>query len=112
MKKLLGLSAFVAVLVLSACGNSGETVCTLSDDDGELIMTVQYEDGYITTAEIEERIDISDEDEDEIEWMMEAWGGTIEGDYLVIVAEEDYTGQERSIDDFIENAEDDGATCN
>ena len=112
MKKLLGLIAFAALLLLSACGGSGETVCTLSYGERELITTVQTEDGYIITAELEERIDISDADDDEVERMLENEGGTIEGDYIVIIVTRDYTGENLSVDEFIANAENGGATCN
>jgi len=120
MKKLLGLTALAAVLVLTACGgNTEETVCTMERWGDEFKITVQSEDGEIISAVMEERIDVSDWDadeiEEEIEWMAE---DGLDCDYnsgILVCTEtisaEDMDG-ETDLAEFIDAMEAMGATCN
>lgn len=69
MKKLLALTGFVALLVLTACGgNSGdETVCTMEGPFGDSAsFRLVSEDGEVTGATIETSIDVSDWDAEDI----------------------------------------------
>ena len=124
MKKLLGLIALVTAFVLVACGGGSssvvETVCTMERWGDEFIITVQSEEGEIISAAIEERIDIADWNEDEIEreveWLSEneEMDCDLEGDTLVcsgIIYAEDMEGF-TDLEAFIAEAEADGATCN
>jgi hypothetical protein len=117
MKKLLGLSAITALFVLTACGESSdETVCTMAvgEEGIEMTLTAQSEDGEITSIDFETRLDISELDEDFVEMMIEEDGVELDGGY--IVSTQTVTPGELSVptdlDEFIEELEDQGATCN
>ena len=118
MKKLLGLTALAAVFVLAACGggSSDEIVCTIEEEimgvQMSMTITAQSEDGYITTGVVEGRINVSDLDSDQAELFANMFEGEVEGDYFVFSETEDATGEEMTVDEFIEEAEAEGATCN
>ena len=113
MKKLLGLTALTAALVLSACGGGGsgsnDTVCRLEAFGEEMVFTAHVEDGTVTSITMESRIDISELDDDATAEMAEAMGAEVEGDELVI---SDTVDEEMSLDEFVEEMESEGATCN
>ena len=111
MKKILSLSALVALLVLTACGSTVETVCTFNMFGEEMIFIAESEDGVITSITTEMRIDISglDLDSDALEAMAEDEGGVIQGDEIVVTETE--TDLEEDLDDFISGMELIGATC-
>jgi len=107
MKKLLGLSALAAVFVLSACGGSSsdDTVCELDMMGLDAVFTATVEDDQVTHVAL--KIDVSDLDEEEAEIMEQMIPGvSLEGDYLVHDEDEDM-----ALEDFIEEMEDMGATC-
>lgn len=111
MKKLLGLTALAAVLVLSACdGSSDETVCRVEEMGSEVVVTIASEDGIITSRETETRIAISELGEELAEMMAEEDGVQIDGDYLVVSETESVDGED--LDELIEEMESMGATCN
>ena len=113
MKKLLGLSALVAVLVLSACGSTEETVCTIRMLGEEMTFIAESDDGTITSVTSEMRIDISGLFEDQIADLVEAEGGVVDGNYIVVsetlTAAEAGMGTE--LDEFIAGVEFIGGTC-
>ena len=118
MKKLLALTGLAALLILTACGgNSGgdETVCTFEDSIHSVRLTVESEDGQVTSVNSEERIDITDWDEEEIE-EEKAWAEadglscSVSGSTLVCTGSEDVDNME--LDDFVDRMESRGATCN
>ena len=123
MKKILGLTALVAVLVLAACGgNTEETVCTANIGANELILTAQSEDGEVTSVTIEEREDVSDLDSDRIDDLMEfltEQGEDCNLDGDSIVCTEEISGEELrqsyfslDLEEFIADMEvGDWATC-
>jgi len=125
MKKLLGLTALAAVLVLAACGNdTEETVCTLELEGFTEIITVQSEDDEIVSAEMEMRLDVSDLDDDEIEGIREQITSgdedvdcDVDGDTLVCTESLDEEGRQAfgipvDLEEFIAEEEAAGATCN
>jgi len=102
MKKILGFSSLVALLVLTACGGGGSSetkVCTVEDFLGvDATFTATVEDERVSYMEIQ--IDISELDEEEAELLAEILGGTIEGNYIHHSEEEDM-----DLDDFMEEIE-------
>ena len=110
MKKLLGLGVLGLLLVLSACGGSDETVCTWRALGQDMTITVVSENGVVTSTISEIRIDISGLGSDLIAEMVEAEGGTVEGDEIV-VSETDTSSAGENLDDFIAGMEIFGATC-
>ena len=130
MKKLLGLVALATILVLAACGGSStdETaVCTVDMMGLRMTITAQSEDGDITSIEVAMRLplidfelDASDVDleSDEMQAMLRNMGFEgdvdIDGDYLVVTDSGTAAelGFASTIDEFIEEAEAGGATCN
>jgi hypothetical protein len=117
MKKLLGLTALVAVLVLSACGGSSsdekETVCTAEEAGMEFILTAKSEDGEITSLENQSRMPVSELGEEAAEMMAEQDGAEIDGDYLVITETIDLEDLQlpTDLEEFIEQMEATGFTC-
>lgn len=113
MKKLLGLSALAAVLVLTACGGSDDTAtCTISEDGFSATATATADGDYVTSIEAEIRFYVGDMDEDLREGFAEAWEGELDGDYVVIEEiEDDFEEGDLTLEDFIAEAEEDGATC-
>jgi len=113
MKKLLGLSVLVVVLVLSACGSSDETVCTIRMLGEEMTFIAESEDGVITAITTEIRIDISGLFEDEIADIVEAEGGVVEGNYIVVSETETPSsiGMSAEIDAFRAGIELIGGSC-
>ena len=113
MKKLIGLSALFAVLLLVACGGgTEEMVCTVSAElfGYELTITAQVEGDVVTAVVMETRQDISGEDEETIELMLEAWeGSTIDGNYIILVESSD--DEEMDLDEFLEDIEILGGSC-
>lgn len=69
MKKLLGVCTLAGVLLLSACrdGNRGVTVCT--DVSGHAI-EAHHEAGTITSFVMTETEEISDNDDESIDFLM------------------------------------------
>jgi len=113
MKKLLGLSALMTVLVLSACGSSDKTVCTSRIFGERVALVAQSNDGVITSITTELRRNISDLREDQIAYL-EAEGGTVEGNYIIIVNETgtpSEMGMSADLDTFIASIELVGGTC-
>ena len=92
MKKLLGLTALVTILALAACSNTTETVCTSNEMGMEVVVTVQSEDGEITSAHFEISMDGEVIDSETID------AADMDGD--------------TNLDDFIATMENAGATCN
>ena len=116
MKKILGLSALLAVLVLGACGSSEEIVCVVPADifgviGEEVTITAQVEGDVITSVVMESRRDISDLDEAEAAAQAEARNGTIEGNYLVITEESDGEDLEIDLEEFLDDVEAFGGSC-
>jgi len=132
MKKLLGLTALAAVFVLAACGggsgssSADETVCSMDMMGMNMVITVQADDGDITSAELEVRLPLDsfgleagdvDLESDEITGMLSGMGFdgdvSLDGDYLVVT--ESGTAAELSLDsdldEFIAEAESMGGTC-
>lgn len=109
MGKLLGLGALLAVLLLSACGSSVETVCTLNTFGEELVFTAKSDDGIITSLTTEVRIDVSGFDNELIEAIEEEEGGVLDGNY--VVSSETDTNVSENLENFISGMELIGATC-
>jgi len=125
MKKLLGLTALAAVLVLSACGSdTEETVCTFEAGEFAQSITVQSEDGEIVSAELEMRFDVSDSSDDEIEEFIELINAEeedvdcdVDNGTLVCTETVDAAGFQREgfsldLEEFIADKVANGATCN
>jgi len=113
MKKLLlGLSAVAALFLLSACGSTDETVCTMSMFGEEMIFIVESEDGVISSLTTEIRMDMGGLglDSDELAEFAEAEGGVINGDEIIIT--ETDSDLDENLEDFIASMELIGASCN
>ena len=110
MKKLLGFIVIVALFVLSACGGSDETVCSISMFGEEMLFIIESEDGVVTSVTTEIRIDVSAFDDDMVADIIEVDGGTLEGNY--IVTSETESNMDYDFDLYIAGMEIIGATCN
>ena len=122
MRKILGICTLLGVFLLSACGMSDDVVeCTVIDGG---VIRAYHEEGEITSFVMIESGDISDYDDETIEFMTATLDSmpeatyTIEGDILtmtmVLEGEAIQTiipGASLILDEFIASAEDDGATC-
>jgi|GEM_PF-2460501 len=125
MKKLLGLTVLAMVLALTACGNgdsgnaggSAETACVMDLGIlGTIAVVAQSEDDEITSIVIQMRTDVSELDEEIVESLLaEEETAERDGDYLVVTSGEgtpEELGFPTSLEEFIAEAERDGATCN
>lgn len=121
MKKLLSGCTIVAVLLLSACSNSGITTCT--DVNGETI-NAYHEKGEITSLVMTEIEDISDYDDGTIDILTATLDAMPEATYaidddiltLTLTLEGEaiqsmIPGVILDLDEFITKLEADGATC-
>lgn len=125
MKRLLILTGFTALFILTACGNNSETtICTLEDSWATSTITVQSEGDQITSAILEEVIIVghwSEEDiQYEIDWIVQHNDGVsceLDGDELTcrttVDAQrlEDF-GYSADLESLIDEVEADGGTCN
>lgn len=109
MKKLLGFSVLVAVLLLSACGGSEEVVCKISILGEGVIYTAMSEDGVVTSLTREMRIDVSGFDAMRIKEIEEEEGGMLEGNY--VVSYEIDTEIAEYLEDFVSTMELVGGVC-
>ncbi|MCL2560004.1 MAG: hypothetical protein FWE07_05900 [Turicibacter sp.] len=123
MKKLLGLTALVAVLVLAACGggSSNDVVCTGEIDfwgvEMQMTATPAIDGDYVTSVEMEMRmdlstlgIDVSELDDEDIAALEEDMDGVIDGDYIVVTDSETLPAGE-TLEDFIADMEMLDLTC-
>lgn len=131
MKKLLGLTALAALLVLAACGgDSGgdsdeSTTCTLEEMGMEMEITAHAEDGNVTTIDVDARLALSDlgltADDLEGDLLNDMSGllgvdgnASVDGDYLVITASDltpEEFGTSSTLEEFVADAEEMGGTC-
>jgi len=127
MKRLLALTGLAALLVLTACGGGGsngdETTCTMESPWGTDTITVQSEDGQITSGTSEERVDVSgwdaDEIAEEIAWMTEnndgmscsASGNTLVCTETASASDLESMGFPLDLEEFISAMEGMGASC-
>lgn len=134
MKKLLGLTALSAVLVLSACGGDSNstaadaTVCTASVPGGqETTVTATEADGSVSSVVMEMSQDVSGMTEEEIEATLEIMRGTDgdglpegmsvehEGDSIVTtwqMSVDDFVqGDDRTMETFVTEMENSNFTC-
>lgn len=120
MKKLLGICALAGVFWLSACSTGGVTVCI--DANGDMVRAY-HADGEVTSFVMTQTEDISDMDEEEIAFFthmadsMPEAAYSIDDDILTLTITLDADGilasfaDSLDLDEFIANAEANGATC-
>ena len=121
MKRLL-VVGLLSLVALTACADSGATVCVIEVMGEETRTTIYEENGYVTSVTTESSTNVSDMSADEIRTAIEvtqaAMGEIVDiehvGDYIVtsmtVTAEdlEDAT----LLDELVADLEADGSTCN
>lgn len=127
MKRLLSVCVLSGIFLLSACGNSsGVIVCTDEDDAINDSVRAYHEDGEITSIVMTQTEDISNYDEETIGTMTAMFEAmdevddysiddgiltmtmTLEGEAIQTMI----PGSSLDLDDFINQIETEGVTCN
>jgi len=128
MKKLL-IAIVIPMFLLVACSQSTQNskgaaqhVCTIVEMGTELTMTINSEDGEVTTAVTESREHVGELSDEDLEMFDAIFGGLeeeglvfeLDGEYLItkiIVDFSDESIDPVSIDEYIEVMEEMGAIC-
>jgi len=115
VKRIFGI-VLLSLVALTACGNDDAAAVCTTLEMGGTTLTIYTEGEYITEYFLESSLYVGDWSEEEIENTQrfnESAGidDELDGDYLIMVQLEDLREENVLLDDFIEQIEAGGGSC-